>query len=180
MKFFKALFFLFVFIGDNRVSVMEKVVAYIKLLLAIGPIAYVLDLAGIWFSDNKKFVTFFVLIVIVNALLGLWKHKKQNQFNWEEFFIKTGKMLVVVILTYFILAMTVGIAGENYVASGFEVSLQVATLFFPASKALKSLFVISNGEYPPKWIMKKVYNFEEDGDLNALLKTPEKQNNYEE
>ena len=44
------------------------------------------------------------------------------------------------------------------------------TLFFPASKGIKSIFIISNGEYPPKWMMKKVYNYENDGDLNELFR----------
>lgn len=180
MKFLSSLFYSFVLIADNRVSFLEKVVTYFKLLLAFGPIAYGLDLIGFWFNDNKKFVTFFIVIVIANAVLGLWKHKKMNQFDWEEFFAKTGKMLVVVIITYFLLSMIAGITGENFISEGFETSIQVMTLFYPASKGLKSIFVISNGEYPPKWIMKKVYNFEEDGDMSELFGKPVKSQNDEE
>lgn len=172
MKLFRSVFFSFVLIADDRVSFLTKISTYLKLLLGFGPIAYGLDLVGFWFTDNKKFVTFFIVIVIANACLGLWKHKKMNQFDWEQFFSKTGRMLVVVIITYFLLSMIAGITGENFISEGFETSIQVMTLFYPASKGLKSIFVISNGEYPPKWIMKKVYNFEEDGDMSDLFSKP--------
>jgi len=170
MKIIKSLFFSIIYIADDRFSFLEKLPAYIKILLAFGPIAYLLELGGYWFVDNKKFVTFFLLIVIIQGAFGIWKHKILNQFSWEEFFIKTGKMLVIVIFTYFLLSMVGGIASDNIIAEGFELSIQVMTLFFPASKGIKSIFIISNGEYPPKWMMKKVYNYENDGDLNDLFK----------
>lgn len=180
MKLLRHLYFSFIYIADDRFDYIEKAVMYFKLLLAIGPIAYVLNIAGFWFDENKKFVTFFILIVVVNASLGLWKHKKTNEFNYEEFFVKTGMMLVVVIVTYFLLSMVGSIAGDNFISEGFEVSIQVMTLMYPASKGLKSIFVISNGEYPPKWIMKKVYNFENEGDINDLFGKPKKEEYDEE
>ena len=170
MKLFQSLFFSIIYIADDRFSLFDKAFSYMKILLAFGPIAYLLELGGFWFVDNKKFVTYFLLIVIIQAGFGIWKHKILNQFRWEQFFIKTGKMLIIVIFTYYLLSMVAAISGDNIISEGFELSIQVMTLFFPASKGLKSIFVISNGEYPPKWIMKKVYNYEHDGDISELFK----------
>jgi len=179
MSIVKNIFYSFIFIADDRQGFMAKIVMSAKLLLAFAPIAYTLDLVGLWFTDNKKFVTFFVFMVIINAVLGMWKHKKENDFNWEVFFIKTGKMLAVVIAIYVILSMLSGIVDET-VSKYFDMTIQVMTLFYPGSKAIKSVFNISNGDYPPKWIMKKVYNFEEEGDITELFKKPTKANQDEQ
>ena len=80
-------------------------------------------------------------------------------------------MLMVVIVTYVLLSIVGKFAGDNMISEGFQILLQVTTLFYPASKGLKSVFVLSNGEYPPKWMMKRVYNFEEEGDLAELFKS---------
>ncbi len=170
MKIIKSLFFSIIYVADDRFSFLDKLFSYIKILLAFAPIAYLLELGGYWFVDNKKFVTYFLLIVIIQAGFGIWKHKILNQFRWEQFFMKTGKMMVIVIFTYFLLSMVAAIASDNIIAEGFELSIQVMTLFFPASKGIKSIFIISNGEYPSKWLMEKVYNYEHDGDLSELFK----------
>lgn len=80
-------------------------------------------------------------------------------------------MLMVVIVVYILLSIVGKFAGDSIVSECFQILVQVMTLFYPASKALKSIFVLSDEDYPPKWIMKKVYNFEEDGDLGDLFKT---------
>ena len=180
MKLIKRLYYSFIYIADDRFDFVGKAVMYIKLLLAFGPIAYVLNIFHLWFEENSKFVTFFILAVIVNAGLGMWKHKKTNEFSYEEFFAKTAKMLVVVILTYLLLSMIGSIAGDNFISEGFRVSIEVMTLMYPTSKGLRSVFVISNGEYPPKWIMKKVYNFENEGDINDLFGKSKKREYDEE
>lgn len=51
----------------------------------------------------------------------------------------------------------------------FRVVLQMTTLIYPLSKILKNIFIISKGEHPPEWIMKRIYNFQENGDLSAFL-----------
>ncbi len=170
MKLIKSLFFSIIYIADDRLSFLEKLPAYIKILLSFGPIAYILQLSGYWFVDNKEFVTYFLLIVIIQAGFGIWKHKRLNSFDFIKFFTKTSIMMIVIIFTYILLAMVVAIARENPISEGFEISLQVMTLFYPASKGVKSIFVISGGEYPPKWMMKKVYNYENDGDIAELFK----------
>jgi hypothetical protein len=171
----KHLFYSLILLGDNRFTITERIIGWLKLLLAFSPVAYVLNMFNLWFADNKKFVTLFIIVLFINAVFGLWKHHREKEFSWEEFLKKTGIMIIVVISVYFLLNALQSVAGDNFISDGFNVMIQVTTIFFPASKALKSIYIISNGEYPPKFIMEKLYNFEKDGDVKELLKTPKKE-----
>jgi len=170
----KHLFYSLILVGDDRFTLTERFVAWFKLLLAFSPVAYVLDMFNLWFVDNKKFVTLFILVLMVNAIVGMVKHSRENAFDWKEFFIKTSEMVVVVIVVYFLLNALGSVAGENIISDGFEKMIQVSTIFYPSSKALKSIYILSKGKYPPKFIMEKLYNFEKDGDVSELLKKPKK------
>lgn len=175
MSIIKNLYYSFIFLADQRfkerTDYIEKFFVVIKLLAAFGPIAFLLETISMWFQNNKEFVTGFIIIVSLNAWLGIKKHRKLKTFNWETFYKKTSLMLMVVIVTYVLLSIIGKFAGDNIISEGFQILLQVTTLFYPASKGLKSIFVLSNGEYPPKWIMNRVYNFEEEGNLGELFKS---------
>lgn len=184
MGILRNFYYSFIFLADQRfkerTDYIEKVFVVIKLLAAFGPIAFLLDTISMWFQNNKEFVTGFIVVVFINAWLGIRKHRKLNTFNWETFYKKTSLMLMVVIVTYVLLSIVGKFAGDNMISEGFQILLQVTTLFYPASKGLKSVFVLSNGEYPPKWMMKRVYNFEEEGDLAELFKSKKTNETIEE
>jgi len=169
------IYYKFICLGEQKIDMTDRLYSYVQLILGFAPIAYVLSLFDLWFIDNHKFVTGFIIIVVVNAVIGCKKHKKLNTFDFGVFISKTWKMLSSVIITYIVLHIISDIAGDNYIAQGFEITLQVTTLFYPASKILKNIFILTNGQYPPEWIMTKVYNFEKSGDLSDFLK--DKNNN---
>ena len=85
-------------------------------------------------------------------------------------------MIVVVWLSYIVFEIIISAARPEVVASGFRSALQVATLAYPGAKILKNVHIYSNGEHPPQWIMKKLYNFEKNGDLKAFLETNKEEN----
>ncbi len=43
------------------------------------------------------------------------------------------------------------------------------TLMYPVSKIVKNVFVLTGGKYPPKWIMKALYNYEKSGKLKDFF-----------
>lgn len=82
-------------------------------------------------------------------------------------------MLLVLVLVYAGLEMMLKVARENVVTEVFRIALQVSTLMYPVSKMGKSIFIITKGEYPPEWLMRKFYNFNKTGDLNNLFNKQE-------
>lgn len=167
--FFIKLFFNLILIGDRNLPTLERVEFFFKSFITLAPIAFLLNLSKNWFMDNQKFTTAVILIVLINMLLGAYMHFKKGNFSWRQFISRTISMIVVINITYIVLELIIGRAGNNVIVDGFRAALQVATLLYPGAKILKNIFILSSGEHPPKWIMEKIYNFQENGDLNEFL-----------
>lgn len=135
------------------------------------PIAIVLDLFNWWFKENHQFGTFMCIALIINLLIGAYMHKKSGTFCFKQFIVKNVELTFVVIVTYAMLEMLRYTAGDNLAGEIFKILIQVMTLLYPTSKVLKNIFIISKGKYPPEFIMRKLYNFEKNGDLEKLFST---------
>jgi len=80
-------------------------------------------------------------------------------------------MLAILLLAYILLEALASIVGSNMATEGFRVVIQFSTLLYPSSKALKNLYILSNKEYPPAFIMEKLYKFEKTGDIAEFYNT---------
>jgi len=43
------------------------------------------------------------------------------------------------------------------------------TLLYPVSKAVKHIFILSKGKYPPQWIIAALYQYEKNGKLKDFF-----------
>jgi hypothetical protein len=137
-------------------------------------VAFIFGLLNAWYMGNTEFTYAVLIIVFINMVFGGYMHFIKGRFKWETFLKKTMVMVLVIGVSYAVLEMIVSFAGSGAVIQGFRAAIQVATLLYPGAKILKHVFVLSKGEHPPKWIMKKLYNFQENGDLNQFLNTDKK------
>lgn len=140
-----------------------------KLILTFAPVAYFLDAIGLWFQQNTQFFSFVIYSLLINVIVGAWYHHKAKSFSWEGFLTKNTKMLFIILLAYPPLEFIRLSAGENSVTEVFKIAIQIATLLFPISKVLKNIYILSNKQYPPKWLMERLYNFEKTGDVKTLM-----------
>lgn len=161
-------------IADNHPTFFEKVKYYFTIISAFAPFAYMLDGISQWFTDNKQFASFVMLCILINIIVGAWYHHKMRTFSWELFFKRNSLMVAVLLVAYTLLEMLRITAGDNMFAEGFKAVIQVSTLLYPMSKALKNLYVLSNKQFPPSFVMERLYNFEKTGNLKDLF--PEQQN----
>lgn len=162
-------------IGDDTLSFSERAEYFWKSIITFAPIAFLLDAFNLWFEQNQLFFTSVILFIFVNMILGGYMHYKKATFDWQELLKKTMTMIVVVMTSYLILELILEVAGHNLVVDVFRTTIQVATLLYPGSKILKNVFILSEGEHPPQWVMEKIYNFQQNGDLSAFLKTKEEE-----
>lgn len=154
---------------DMHPNVWDRVKYLWTCFIHFAPVAFFLDLVNWWFTENQQFGTFMCIALVINMGVGAWVHVRNKTFCFKDFFKKNFEMCIVVIIGYVMLEMLRYTAGDNVAGELFRVSIQVMTLLYPTSKVLKNIFIISNGRYPPEFIMKKLYNFEKNGDLSKLF-----------
>jgi len=172
----KKIFFTIILVAYDKPTWEEKLIYTLKLILTFAPLAFVLEGLDLWYKDNSQFFSFVIGALIINVIVGVVYHVKMKSFDWVEFFKKNGKMWFVLTLTYILLEMLRLTAGNNIVGEGFKVLIQITTLLYPISKALKNIYIWSDNQFPPKFIMDKIYNFEKTGDLKELFDKEETKN----
>ena len=78
-------------------------------------------------------------------------------------------MLLQIGAVYLLLASLEVPLGDSLVTEVFESSLQAMTLLYPVSKAVKHIFILSIGKYPPQWIIAALYQYEKNGKLKDFF-----------
>jgi len=172
----KKIFYSLILAANHSSTFKERAQLLGSVILKIAPIAYALDMANWWFKENKQFGTFICIALLVNMIVGGVRHLKNKSFDFKLFFARNCMMIFVVCMVYVMLEMLRYTAGANIVGEIFKVLIQVTTLMYPTSKVFKNCYILSNGKYPPEFIMQRLYNFEKNGDLNDLFKTKKDEN----
>lgn len=155
--------------ADDKVPVLERIYFYIITLVKSSPFAYLLFFANMWFVDNQQFSMFVCVAILANMIVGVITHLAKNTFNWIEFFKGNIIMVFAISMTYVMLEMLRYTAGHNIAGELFKITIQVTTLLYPVSKVLKNIFILTDGKYPPEFVMNKLYNFEKNGDLKQFF-----------
>lgn len=175
----KKLFYSLILSADHGSTFKERMYLLASVVLKIAPIVYLLDMINWWFTENKQFGNFICLALLINMIVGTVKHLKGKTFDFKLFFARNCMMIFVVCMVYMMLEMLRYTAGANIVGEVFKVLIQITTLMYPTSKVFKNCYILSNGKYPPEFIMQRLYNFERNGDLNDLFKTKKNENDTE-
>jgi len=155
---------------DSSVSLQDKLQYAYNVIINLAPVAFVLKTIDWWWTDNTQFGNFMCIALIINMAVGCWFHLRYNSFQWKAFIGRNIEMAFIVIVGYIMLEMLRYTAGDNFAGEVFRITIQICTLLFPVSKVLKNIYIMSNGKYPPKFFMEKLYNFEKNGDLNEFFK----------
>jgi hypothetical protein len=161
----------FIIAADDDSAKVKRVTNFSMAFFAVGPITIFIQILFDWYLTNESFVQGNVFLIGLNGVLGGWFHFRKGDFSWEEILMKTVKMSILSLIVYAVLEIIMSRGGDYGVVKGFRAAIQIGTLLYPGTKILKNVYILSNGEYPPTWIMKKVYNFQENGDLNEFLGT---------
>lgn len=173
---FRHLICAIILIADTRPQFIEKIKYYISIILTLAPSIWVIEQVSGWYIENSQFANFIMLALLFNLVIGVWYHRKMGTFCFKEFIIKNSLMVFVLILGYTMLEMLRITFGANMLAEGFKVVIRVSTLLYPMSKSLKNLYILSNKQFPPKFIMERLYTFEKSGNLKDLFPEEEQKN----
>lgn len=155
-------------IGAKNPTLYEKLCYFLKILVALGPVVALLEALKLWFTNNANFMAGVLVALALNMVVGWWFHQKNGTFSWKEFVKGNIKMFFGVLILYAMLELLRYAAGNNVISEGFKIVVQVATMIWPVSKALKNLHLIFDRKFPPAFIMDRFYTFEKSGKLADL------------
>lgn len=157
-------------VGDPFQAISGRISNLLLLLLKFAPVAIFLDTINWWFGENSQFWSFVWAAILVNAIAGILSHLKMGTFNFPDFFLKNGIMIFSIIAMYIMLDMLRYTAGESFFSETFRILIQVTTLLYPTSKVAKNIHILTDGKYPPEFIMQKIFDFDKNGDLAKFFK----------
>lgn len=155
--------------SDQSLDFWERVKFFMVACAQFAPIAFVLNMMNWWLLENQQFASFVVIVLTINMLVGAVFHLKNDTFCWKSFLLQNALMIFVVSCVYMSLETIRYTAGVNLVGDLFRATIQTMTLGYPISKITKNIFILTNGQFPAEWLMKKLYNFEKNGDLKKFL-----------
>lgn len=177
MIFIKQILCGLILMSDNNPSWFEKIMYYLQFIIPFTVIAYITDELTGWFTINRLFVNLLMLCIFCNLIVGVWFHLKMKSFSWYEFLFKNSTMIGVILLSYMMLESLLLISGKNVLIDGFRTVIQVSTLLYPCSKAFKNMYILTNKQFPPEFLMNRIYKFEKSGNLNDLYPKDNDENN---
>lgn len=178
-KLFYKKYFNLVLASEDSIDLSTRLENFWQAFLAFAPVAFILKAFNVWFETHELFFIGILMFILINMILGAYMHLKKGSFSFETLLIKTIKMTIILFITYLILAIILAVAGTNMVTTSFEIALQVSTLLYPAGKILKNVFILSEGEHPPQWVMERIYNFQKNGDLSEFLSSKKEEKTEE-
>ncbi len=171
----KKLFFSLILLNSEKPTFFEKVGYWLKLMLASAPIVAALEYFELWYKNNSQFFSFVLCALALNMGVGLRYHLVMKTFSWKEFFSRNIAMFINVLVVYVLLDMLRITAGDNIIGETFKVLVQVTTLLYPVSKALKNIYILNQKKFPPAFIMERIYQFEKNGNVKELFNQKDKE-----
>lgn len=166
--------------SDPAITVVDKIEYWFKAIATTGLIAVLLTKIGLWYTSNSEFVEWVFACIVLNATVGGILHKKQGTFSWKLLIKSTIVMLAYLLAVYMLLDALRSPLKDQSAGVYFKMIIEIATLLWPVSKALKNIHFLTDKKHPPSFIMNRLYNFEKNGDEKALFgkgKDEEEENN---
>ncbi len=173
-KIMKSLFFKLILATDKAPTLFSKFRYWLEVTPIFSGLIFGLDGVNAWFTSNRQFVWFLAFTMIIHLWYGGYYHRKIGKFDWGEMYAKASKMMIAIMVVYILLDMMRVTIGENSTGEVFKIVIQSMALLWPVSKTLKQVYILNNKEFPPEFIMKRLYNFEKTGDLAEFINNNQK------
>lgn len=158
-----------VFSDDDRFGIKDRIKFAFEALSKMSFFLWIYSYFQLWYNNNQLFSESLGWVLIINMLVGMALHYKLGTFSWIELFIKTVKMLFIIFAVYISLKAMHNLLAESFFGGLFKNSVEIMTVFYPASKVLENTFILTNGKYPPEFLIKALYNYKKDGKLKDFF-----------
>lgn len=157
------------FYFDDKIHLRDRVYYFFIAFFKSIPLLMLYSYFSTWRGNNEFFFAGICFALFLNALVGGVYHFKTGTFNIKDFLMGNTMMIFVISVSYISLAILSIPLDESGIGKIFKMSVQLMTLFYPVSKIVKNVFVLTRGKYPPQFVMKALYNYEREGKLKDFF-----------
>ncbi|MGV0847455.1 hypothetical protein ACTS9T_12920 [Empedobacter falsenii] len=163
------------FTSKIKLTEKERIGFFIESFFKLAPIAFIVNSAFNWHNEHEAFLYGLYGVLFVNAIFGICTHAKLKTLDIGEFAKSTLITIVVVSGVYFSLDRVNNSIPEGFLSIAFTSSVQILTLMFPLAKILRNGYILTNGKFPPEFLIEKLYNYERDGNIKSFLEILKKE-----
>lgn len=157
------------FYFDDKIHLRDRVYYFFIAFFKSIPLLMLYSYFSTWRGNNEFFFAGICFALFLNALVGGVYHFKTGTFDIKDFLVGNTMMIFVISVSYISLAILSIPLDESGIGKMFKMSVQLMTLFYPVSKIVKNVFVLTRGKYPPQFVMKALYNYEREGKLKDFF-----------
>lgn len=188
MKLLKTLFtkgliffipLIIIYSDDRHLGLKQKMQFAFEAFSKMSFFLWLYSYFQLWYNNNQMFSASLGSVLLVNMIIGMTLHYKLGTFSWLELFKSTIKMLLVIAAVYISLKALENLLVDSFIGGLFKNFVEIITVFYPASKVLENTFILTNGKYPPEFIIKALYNYRKDGKLKDFFDTLQGKGNKE-
>lgn len=180
MKLLKTLFtkgliffipLIIIYSDDKHLGLRQKMQFILEAFTKMSFFLWIYSYFQLWYNNNQVFSASLGGVLLMNMIIGMTLHYKLGTFSWLELFKSTIKMLLVIAAVYIALKALENLLVDSFIGGLFKNFVEIITVFYPASKVLENTFILTNGKYPPEFIIKALYNYRKDGKLKDFFDT---------
>lgn len=157
------------FYFDDKIHLRDRIYYFFIAFFKSIPLLMLYSYFSTWRGNNEFFFAGICFALFLNALVGGVYHFKTGTFDIKDFLVGNTMMIFVISVSYISLAILSIPLDESGIGKMFKMSVQLMTLFYPVSKIVKNVFVLTRGKYPPQFVMKALYNYEREGKLKDFF-----------
>ena len=157
------------FYFDDKIHFRDRVYYFFLAFFKSIPLLMLYSYFSTWRGNNEFFFAGICFALFLNALVGGVYHFITGTFDIKDFLVGNTMMIFVISVSYISLAILSIPLDESGIGKMFKMSVQLMTLFYPVSKILKNAFILTNGKFPPQFVMKALYNYEREGKLKDFF-----------
>lgn len=157
------------FSSKAKISWSDRLEYFLEVILKSAPFLFLYGFLSEWYEENELFAIAISTALLANFFIGARFHWSKGTFDLGTMLWKNLEMLVVVTGVYLLLGALSTPLGESVAGLAFKKTIEFITILYPVSKALRNVFILTGGKYPPKFVIQALYQYEKDGKLKDFF-----------
>ena len=157
------------FYFDDKIHFRDRVYYFFLAFFKSIPLLMLYSYFSVWKEKNELFFVGISFILFLNMVVGATYHAKAGSFDIKQFLYGNISVMLVISVVYISLSVLSIPLNESETGKMFQSVVQFMTLMYPVSKIVKNIFILTKGKYPPKFVMKALYNYEREGKLKDFF-----------